>query len=160
MIGADMAPCSTLHFRPEGALVGDASFFRNGDECHIFYLSKRNDDPPRLPTCQLDHAVSKDLLHWQRLPTALFPGKPGEPDDDGIGGCSIVYRDGKYHMFYAGTNPQVTYHADSRDLIEWRKDNPLKPVYRSRSALVRGARRGGGGSVQRAGLAGSVSVYR
>ena len=124
----DMAPCSTLHFRPEGALVGDASFFRNGDECHIFYLSKRNDDPPRLPTCQLDHAVSKDLLHWQRLPTALFPGKPGEPDDDGIGGCSIVYRDGKYHMFYAGTNPQVTYHADSRDLIEWRKDNPLKPV--------------------------------
>ena len=124
----DMAPCSTLHFRPEGALVGDASFFRNGDECHIFYLSKRNDDPPRLPTCQLDHAVSKDLLHWQRLPTALFPGKPGEPDDDGIGGCSIVYRDGKYHMFYAGTNPQVTYHAESRDLIEWRKDNPLKPV--------------------------------
>ena len=31
-------------------------------------------------------------------------------------------------MFYAGTNPQVTYHAESRDLIEWQKDNPLRPV--------------------------------
>ena len=156
----DMAPCSTLHFRPEGALVGDASFFRNGDECHIFYLSKRNDDPPRLPTCQLDHAVSKDLLHWQRLPTALFPGKPGEPDDDGIGGCSIVYRDGKYHMFYAGTNPQVTYHADSLDLIEWRKDNPLKPVivpdprwYVAHDEAVEDP-------YNERGLAGSVSVCR
>ena len=124
----DMSPCSTLHFRPEGALVGDASFFRKDDECHIFYLSKRNNDPPRLPTCQLDHAVSKDLLHWVRSPTALLPGKPGEPDEDGIGGCSIVYRNGKYHMFYAGTNPQVIYHAESRDLIRWQKDNPLKPI--------------------------------
>ena len=41
----DMSPCFTLHFRPEGALVGDMSFYSNGDECHLFYLSKRNDDP-------------------------------------------------------------------------------------------------------------------
>ena len=61
-------------------------------------------------------------------------------------------------MFYAGTNPQVTYHAESRDLIEWRKDNPLKPVivpdprwYVAHDAPV-------AGSVQRARLAGSVSV--
>jgi beta-fructofuranosidase len=31
-------------------------------------------------------------------------------------------------MFYAGTNPQVTYHAQSQDLISWQKDKPLKPV--------------------------------
>ena len=31
-------------------------------------------------------------------------------------------------MFYAGTNPQVIYHAESRDLIQWQKDNPLKPI--------------------------------
>ena len=73
----DFAPCDTLHFRPEGALVGDASFFCQEDECHLFYLSKRNDDPPRLPRCELDHAVSTDLLHWELLPPALLPGQAG-----------------------------------------------------------------------------------
>ena len=124
----DLSPCSTLHFRPEGALVGDASFFCHDQQCHLFYLSKRNDDPPRLSTCQLDHAVSADLLHWTQLPTALVPGGPGEPDEDGIGGSTIVYLDGIYHMFYAGTNPQVTYHAESKDLVNWKKDDPLNPV--------------------------------
>ena len=31
-------------------------------------------------------------------------------------------------MFYAGTNPQVIYHARSDDLITWEKDFPLQPV--------------------------------
>ena len=94
----------------------------------MFYLSKRNDDPPRLPRCELHHSASRDLLHWRPLPPALLPGQPGEPDDDGIGGCAVVFSDGTYHMFYAGTNPQVIYHAESHDLVEWRKDDPLTPV--------------------------------
>ena len=131
----DMAPCTTLHFRPHGALVGDLSFFHDGDECHVFYLSKRNDDPPRLPRCELHHAVTRDLLHWRPLPPALLPGRAGEPDDDGIGGCTVTRAGGAgggadavYHLFYAGTNPQVIYHAESRDLVAWRKDDPLLPV--------------------------------
>ena len=124
----DMAPCNTLHFRPEGALVGDVSFFSQGDECHLFYLSKRNDDPPRLPDNELDHAVSKDLLHWERLPPALLPGGPGKADETGIGGATIVPVDGVYHMFYAGTVNEVIYHASSDDLINWKKDDPLKPI--------------------------------
>ena len=86
----DFAPCNTLHFRPDGALVGDVAFFSRADECHLFYLTKRNDDPPRLPHNQLDHAVSTDLLHWQRLPPALLPGEPGTADATGIGGCTIA----------------------------------------------------------------------
>ena len=124
----DMSPCSTLHIRPEGALVGDMSFYSNEDECHLFYLSKRNDDPPRLPRCEIDHAVSRDLLHWEQLPPALVPGERGEPDGDGLGGSTIVHKGGKYHMFFAGADPEVTYHAESDDLIEWKKDEPLKPV--------------------------------
>ena len=124
----DLAPCNTLHFRPEGALVGDAAFFSRGEECHIFYLSNRLDTPPRLPRCQLDHAVSTDLHHWEGLPPALLPGDPGAPDDDGIGGPTIVQDGEAYQMFYAGTNPQVIYRARSDDLVAWEKDDPLKPV--------------------------------
>ena len=59
----DFAPCNTLHFRPDGALVGDVAFFARDGACHLFYLTKRTDDPPRLPHNQLDHGVSTDLLH-------------------------------------------------------------------------------------------------
>ena len=110
-----------MHFRPEGALVGDVSFFSRGDECHLFYLSQRNDDPPRLPHNELVHAVSSDLLHWERLPRALLPGGVREPDVTAIGGCTIVPVDGVYHMFYAGTVNEVIYHAGSNDLIWWQK---------------------------------------
>ena len=124
----DFAPCNTLHFRPDGALVGDVSFFSRDGECHLFYLSKRNDDPPRLPHNQLDHAVSTDLLHWELLPPALLPGEPGTADATGIGGCTIVPDRGIYHMFYAGTVNEVIYHARSTDLTRWHKDSPLRPL--------------------------------
>ena len=124
----DFAPCNTLHFRPDGALVGDVAFFVRGSECHLFYLSKRNDDPPRLPHNQLDHAVSTDLLHWELLPPALLPGEPGTADATGIGGCTIVPDRGIYHMFYAGTVNEVIYHARSSDLVRWHKDSPLRPL--------------------------------
>ena len=99
-----------------------------GDETHLFYLSKRSDDPPRLPHNVLDHAVSTDLLHGERLPPALLPGAPGEPDATGIGGCTIVPAGKVYHMFYAGTVNEVIYHASSSDLITWHKDTPLRPL--------------------------------
>ena len=57
--------------------TGDAIPFYHEGKYHIFSLTSPPGTtvyPARLRTTW-SHSVSEDLVHWQELPTALFPGK-------------------------------------------------------------------------------------
>lgn len=119
----------------DGAAAGDSVPFRHGDTYHLFHLGCPRDSlgaqyPYRCTTTQR-HVVSKDLVNWQELPTALTPG----PDDYDLDGCwtgSIIERNGTYHLFYTGhhagvKNPQTICVATGTDGIKFEKSkqNPL-----------------------------------
>ena len=71
-------------------------------------------------------------MHWQELPTALYPGEGDEPDASGVWTGSVIYGEGQYHAFYTGycltaEFQQTICHATSEDGITWTKDiaNPV-----------------------------------
>lgn len=114
--------------------TGDAIPFYHEGKYHIFSLTSPPGTtvyPARLRTTW-SHSVSEDLVHWQELPTALFPGEGDEPDASGVWTGSVVYGEGKYHAFYTGycltaRFQQTICHAVSEDGIAWEKD-PANPV--------------------------------
>ena len=95
-------PSSPLHFRPARGRLCDTIPFHHDGEYHIFYI--RCDTEGGVPW---DHIVSRDLVHWHELPTALNrdPNDPHGPDGrDMFTGC-VVEHDGVFHIFYTGHNP-------------------------------------------------------
>ena len=114
--------------------TGDAIPFYHDGTYHIFSLTPPPGTtvyPERLRTTW-SHTVSKDLIHWEELETAIYPGAGEEPDADGVWTGSVIYGEGKYHAFYTGYNyhiakQQTICHATSEDGIIWNK-NPSNPV--------------------------------
>jgi beta-fructofuranosidase len=73
------------------------------------------------------HAVSTDLVHWERLPIALAPG-PGDYDAEGIWSGCVADADGTPAALYTGHPSQTQCVAfGSDDLVDWRKHeaNPV-----------------------------------
>ena len=84
--------------------TGDAIPFYHEGKYHIFSLTSPPGTtvyPARLRTTW-SHSVSDDLVHWEELPTALYPGEGDEPDASGVWTGSVIYGEGKYHAFYTG----------------------------------------------------------
>ncbi len=114
---------NAFHYRPVvGNFADPIPFFWKG-EYHIFYLQG---DVGPVPW---QHIVSKDLVRWKELPTALVSdGPPDSPDGGHMFTGSVTEHDGTFHIFYTGHNPanpralEVVRHATSRDLIHWTKD--------------------------------------
>ncbi|MGF6989467.1 beta-fructofuranosidase [Lachnospiraceae bacterium PF1-21] len=115
--------------------TGDAIPFYHDGTYHIFSLTPAPGTtvyPDRLRTT-LSHAVSKDLVNWEEVETALYPGEGDEPDAEGIWTGAVIYGEGKYHIFYTGYNHKLTKniqticHATSDDSITWEKD-PKNPI--------------------------------
>lgn len=114
--------------------TGDAIPFYHEGKYHIFSLTPPPGTtvyPARLRTTW-SHSVSEDLVHWEELPTAIYPGEGTEPDASGVWTGSVIYGEGKYHAFYTGYSLQCEYqqticHATSEDGITWTKDesNPV-----------------------------------
>jgi beta-fructofuranosidase len=114
---------SPIHYRPAGAILADTiPFFWEGTY-HVFYLKAGHGPTP------WEHVSSTDLVNWTEHPTALPPGKPGEPDAGNVFTGSVIEdRKGNgFHIFYTGWAPghpggrEQIMHATSPDLITWTK---------------------------------------
>ena len=113
---------SPIHFRPVvGILIDTIPFFWKG-EYHVFYL---RGGAAHIPW---EHIVSTDLVHWKELPTALIAdGGPNSPDGGHMFTGSVCEKDGVFHIFYTGHNPnnpeglEFIMHATSEDLTHWKK---------------------------------------
>lgn len=114
--------------------TGDAIPLFHDGVYHIFSLTSPPGTtvyPARLRTTW-EHSVSRDLVNWQDVGTALFPGEGEEPDACGAWTGGAIYAEGNYHIFYTGYNyhihyPQTICHAVSKDGIHFEKDkkNPI-----------------------------------
>lgn len=113
------------------AYVWDFWTVDDGQRYHLFFLyaSRALHDPEaRHYRASVGHAVSEDLVTWERVTDALVRSDGPAFDDLAIWTGSIV-RDpaGTWFMFYTGAtltpagNVQSIGYATSDDLMEWRK---------------------------------------
>lgn len=119
----------------EGNHMSDAWYFVDDDVAHMFYLTEPlgTPGPPFV-----GHAVSEDLVRWEKLPPALRTGRPGSWDDLRLCTGSVIKREGRYWLAYSATNTTDSSPAEmwrtqragvafSDDLIHWEK-LPGNPV--------------------------------
>ncbi len=101
----------------------------NGDY-HMFFQHIPYMDVPNAPTrIGWGHAVSRDLVHWKRLPIALMPG-PGVPEPEVVASGGCVIADGQPTIVYTAGLPagQCQSLAQSFDGMQtWRRfaGNPV-----------------------------------
>ncbi|MBM3494620.1 MAG: hypothetical protein FJX72_09950, partial [Armatimonadetes bacterium] len=114
---------NSFHFRPRTGNFADPIPFYWKGEYHVFYLQG---DVGPVPW---QHIVSKDLVNWKELPTALVSdGAPDSPDGGHMFTGCVMEHAGTFHIFYTGHNPanpkalEVVRHATGKDLIHWTKD--------------------------------------
>lgn len=118
----------SYHFEPQKGWINDPNgLCQFGGEYHAFF--QHNPFAARWDTMHWGHAVSKDLLHWEELPIALYPDMPYEND----GGCfsgSALEKDGVLYMMYTAVSKglgQTQCIATSRDGRHFEK-YPGNPV--------------------------------
>ena len=113
---------SPVHYRPaQGNFADPVPFFWKGTY-HVFYL---RGDTAKVPW---EHIASKDLVHWEELPTALVSDGPADGfDGEHMFTGSVVEHGGTFHLYYTGWNPrnpkgrEFVVHATSPDLLKWTK---------------------------------------
>ena len=118
------------HFEPQKGWMNDPNglvWFRG--QYHAFF--QHNPHGPQWGPMHWGHAVSRDLIHWEELPIALYPDMPYEND----GGCfsgSAVEKDGRLYLFYTSVShewKQTQSVACSDDGVRFTKysGNPVIP---------------------------------
>jgi hypothetical protein len=108
---------------------------KDTDEVHAFYLQQRRPDSTRSEAegDSLGHAVSRNLLDWEELPTALDVEKPGSMGDMTNWTGSTIEHEGRYYMFYTIRSSadrgkkQLLGVAVSEDMMNWMRyeGNPV-----------------------------------
>lgn len=125
------------NYSPNGKILWDSWFIKVKDEYHVFYLqafSTKSPDDRHNNSVSIGHAISKDLIHWSELPTALEKGEKDAWDNLSLWTGSVIEKDNKYFMFYTGRNKNTKSRwiqkiglAESTDLINWEK-TPHNPI--------------------------------
>lgn len=103
----------------------------DGQKYHLFFLhapKSLGDPEARHYNASIGHAVSDDLVHWERHPDVLAKGQPGEADDLATWTGSVVRGDdGLWYLFYTSAtlapagNVQTISYATSADLETFEK---------------------------------------
>ncbi len=115
-------------FKLPEAWVWDFWTVDDGEQYHLFFLyaSRALKDPhARHHRASVGHAVSKDLVHWERVVDALVRSDAPAFDDLATWTGSVVrHPDGRWFMFYTGAslndvgaNVQSIGYAVSSDLL-------------------------------------------
>jgi sucrose-6-phosphate hydrolase SacC (GH32 family) len=124
-------------FRLPEAWVWDFWLADDGRNYHLFFLyaSRALKDPDaRHYRASIGHAVSTDLVEWERVADALVRSDPPAFDDVATWTGSVIqHPDGTWFLFYTGAtlcphgNVQRIGYATSTDLTHWDKsgDNPI-----------------------------------
>ncbi|MBP3334079.1 MAG: glycoside hydrolase family 32 protein [Clostridia bacterium] len=103
------------HFcSPNGNLNDPNGICYYNGKYHMFYQQY----PPIDPRQHWGHAVSEDLVHWEDLPTAIYP----DPEYAVFSGNTLVEDDRVLAMYY-GDKKIGNFIAESRDplLLNWKK---------------------------------------
>lgn len=119
-------------FKLPEAWVWDFWTVDDGERYHLFFLyaSRALKDPhARHHRASVGHAVSTDLVTWERVTDALVRSDAPAFDDLATWTGSVVrHPDGRWFMFYTGArlnevgaNVQSIGYAVSTDLYEWDK---------------------------------------
>ena len=86
-----------FHIAPRVGWCNDPNGFAYaGGKYHLFYQYYPYE--PKWGPMHWAHVTSKDLVHWQRQPVALFPDHPY--DADGCFTGSGIEKDGKLYLLY------------------------------------------------------------
>ncbi len=104
---------------------------------HVFYQHAPDYEIPWQEDMHWGHARTKDFLHWEELPVALFPDMPY--DKDGCFSGTAIVKDDVLYLFYAsicknppqGQSKQSVSVAYSTDGLHFEKyqGNPVIPHY-------------------------------
>ena len=118
-------------FAIEDSWVWDFWVVDDGAAYHLFFLHapKALGDPDaRHYNAGIGHAVSRDLVSWERHPDALAKGRPGDADDLATWtGSTVRGDDGLWYLFYTSAtltplgNVQTISAATSPDLETFTK---------------------------------------
>jgi beta-fructofuranosidase len=120
------------HFTPPANWMNDPNglIFWKG-KTHLFY--QYNPFEPGWGNMHWGHAVSTNLVHWNRLPVALTP-TPGSADEDGCWSGCAVDNNGKLTLIYTAVYPETLCLAHGgEDLLTFNKFEG-NPVIRSKPA--------------------------
>jgi len=88
------------HYQPSGGWINDPNglvYFQGF--YHVFYQHAPDFEIPWKQPMHWGHARTKDFLHWEELPIALYPDKPY--DNNGCWSGTAIVKDDVLYLFYA-----------------------------------------------------------
>lgn len=127
------------YVNPEGRLNDPNGLCFWQGRWHLFYQAYPLDDPRQ----HWGHAVSDDLIHWQDLPLAIYPG----PERACFSGATYVDKDRVIAMYHGTTVGNMVAVSSDPLLLNWNKVtgkavipmegiDELKPPYRIFDACI------------------------